>query len=75
MAYQMYAGELDGRVETCHMGLRARDVRDSIATMFYTNKVAFRYEQGMKEAWAKARVAGWRVVPVVVATIPEWRNR
>lgn len=75
MAYTMYAGALQGRVETCHMAHRAGDVRRSIAQMFYVNEIASRYDEGMKAAWTKARAEGWRVVPVVVATLPEWRSR
>lgn len=75
MAYVMYAGELQGRIETCHLAHRAREARHSVATMFYDNRNPLKYTAKMRDAWAKARKEGWRIVPVIVAPLSEWRSR
>lgn len=64
----MYCGELQGSIQLCHLGMRARDVRRSVGEMFAPT-VAFKND--IDAGWKDARKAGWRVRKVMVAACVE----
>lgn len=74
-AYCMFAGELDSKLETCHIGHRARDVRDSIAKMFILPADERISRERLAAGWREAKKEGWRVAPVVVQERKVWLRR
>ena len=54
-----------------HLASRAREVRETVANMFY-NGLIEGGESRHAIAWSRAKAAGWRVVPVIVTRRSEW---
>ena len=63
----LFCGEFNGGLIAAHMSLRADEVRATIAVMTSPG-------YPVKIGWAKAKKDGWRVVPVQVAKLTNFKR-